>query len=283
MKFESLSDSAIDYTPCRYGSSRLFFRGPKRDLNEPYVAFMGGTDVYGRYMKTPVSDLVERATGMTCVNFGVPNASIDAFFRDGVAMGLGRRAEVTFFHITGAHNLSNRFYQVHPRRNDRFLQASSVLRALYDDVDFTEFAFTRHLLQALYERSAARFDIVVHELQTAWVSRMRSVLDQLNTKVVLVWWSERPLTNDNWDSVDDPFKGDQLFINRGMVDQLSDMASEVVELRPSLRARQNRTLGMQIPMLQISAADEQLSFLAHSEASQALAPVLGRMMQKGSA
>ena len=51
--------------------------------------------------------------------------------------------------VSGAQNLSNRFHAVHPRRNDRFLRASTLLKTIYRDVDFTEFNFTRHLLTTL--------------------------------------------------------------------------------------------------------------------------------------
>jgi hypothetical protein len=60
----------------------------------------------------------------------------------------------------GAQNLSNRLYTVHPRRNDRFLRASGILRTIYRDVDFTEFHFTRHMLDHLRCLSEDRFDIV---------------------------------------------------------------------------------------------------------------------------
>ena len=76
-------------------------------------------------------------------------------------------AQVTVIQILGAHNMSNRFYTVHPRRNDRFLRASPMLRGIYHDVDFTEFNFTRHMLSRLREISEERFALVVEELKTA--------------------------------------------------------------------------------------------------------------------
>ncbi len=35
----------------------------------------------------------------------------------------------------GAQNLSNRFYAVHPRRNDRFLRASTLMKTIFREVD----------------------------------------------------------------------------------------------------------------------------------------------------
>jgi len=44
MKHEILSDPSLSYAPCRYGLSRQFFRGTRRNLDAPYVAFIGGTE-----------------------------------------------------------------------------------------------------------------------------------------------------------------------------------------------------------------------------------------------
>ena len=35
---------------CRYGASRLLFRGPQRDVRGPYCVVLGGTETYGRYV-----------------------------------------------------------------------------------------------------------------------------------------------------------------------------------------------------------------------------------------
>ena len=47
--------------------------------------------------------------------------------RDSPALAVAR---LTVLQVTGAQNMSNRFYSVHPRRNDRFLKASPLLRAM---------------------------------------------------------------------------------------------------------------------------------------------------------
>jgi hypothetical protein len=42
MKHENIEGAGLTYAPCRYGMSRILFRGPKRRLDTPYVAFVGG-------------------------------------------------------------------------------------------------------------------------------------------------------------------------------------------------------------------------------------------------
>ena len=70
MTFPVAAHGALDYFPCRYGRSRVLFRGPKRPLDGPYVAFLGGTETYGRFIETPFPALVEPALGQACINFG---------------------------------------------------------------------------------------------------------------------------------------------------------------------------------------------------------------------
>lgn len=42
MTYDALGAGALDYLPCRYGTSKLLFRGPRRPLKDPYLVFMGG-------------------------------------------------------------------------------------------------------------------------------------------------------------------------------------------------------------------------------------------------
>jgi hypothetical protein len=43
MTYDALGAGALEYLPCRYGTSKLLFRGPRRSLNKPYLVFLGGT------------------------------------------------------------------------------------------------------------------------------------------------------------------------------------------------------------------------------------------------
>lgn len=183
-------DGALDYFPCRYGNSRLLFRGPRRDLDAPYAAILGGTEVYGKFVPRPFPDLLEERLGRPVVNLGCVNAGLDAFLNDADTLQVARGADWAVIQALGAQNLTNRFYTVHPRRNDRFVAASAELRALYRDVDFTEFTFTRHLLAVLQARSPARFAAIAAELQATWRDRMTRLLSRLPGRRFLLWLGE---------------------------------------------------------------------------------------------
>ena len=77
MSFHHSVQRSLDYDPVRYGTSRISFRGPKKDLGGRYVAFLGGSETYGKFLQEPFPDLVEQALDLTCVNLGYMNAGID--------------------------------------------------------------------------------------------------------------------------------------------------------------------------------------------------------------
>ena len=280
MKHQAIDGGGLHYAPCRYGMSRIFFRGPKRRLDSPYIAFIGGTEVFGKFIDKPIPALVEKDMGLTCVNLGCVNGGVDAFVNDPTIMATCHDADVTVVQVMGANYLSNRFYSVHPRRNDRFLRASTVMQAIYSDVDFADFTFTRHMLTTLYARSPDRFDIVVSELREAWVARMRNMLNQIGPRSVLLWFSREPLSDVAWDARPAKLGADPLFITASMIDQLRPQVMDVVEAQPSDIALSMGTKGMYYSPVQAKAASEMLGIGCHQEAAAKLAPVLKNILQK---
>lgn len=274
MKQEPIDFGELSYSPCKYGASRMLFRGPKRRLDRPYMAFIGGTETYGKFIQKPFPTLVEKAMRQTCVNFGCVNGGIDVFVNDPTIMEICNEADMTVVQVMGAQNLSNRFYSVHPRRNDRFLQASTVLQAIFDDVDFSEFSFTRHMLSALHSRSLDRFNTVVEELRAAWLARMTKLLRQIGPRAILLWFSEEEMNNEDWFERESQLQADPLFITAEMIDQLRPLVLDVVEANPSAQSLAEGTGGMHFPASQEAAASEMLSAASHVDASAALIPVI---------
>lgn len=226
------SGAGDDYLTCRYGSSRLTFRGPPQPLDGRHIAFVGGSETIAKNIVLPYPMIVEHELNEVCINFGQGSASVEAFMHDPLVGNACRDAMVTVVSLTGAANLSNRLYSVHPRRNDRFLRPSNLLRAMYPDVDFTDICFTRHLLTRLHEVSADRFSAVREELQTAWLARMRTFVDRVGPNIVLLWFAPHlPLNGDEQHSLH-PREPDPLFVTRRMVDALRPLARELVIAPP---------------------------------------------------
>jgi hypothetical protein len=248
------------------------FRGPRKRLDQPYLAFVGGTETYGKFIEKPYPTLVEKTMRQPCVNFGCVNGGIDAFVSDSTVMDICYGADLTVVQIMGANLLSNRFFSVHPRRNDRFLGASTVLKAIYHDVDFSDFAFTRHMLGALHNKSLERFETVVSELREAWMARMRSMLEQIGQNVVLFWFSEYAPSNDHWSELPNQLQFDPLFITQEMLDGLRPLVKDIVVAEMSREALKRGTSGMTYPISQQRAAQGMLGVDCHKEAASALIP-----------
>lgn len=271
MTYDALGAGPLDYLPCRYGTSKLLFRGPRRNLdNKPYIAFVGGTETYGKYIEKPFPALIEEEIGLPSVNFGYPNAGVDAFTHDPFVVGAAAEAKVSVVQVMGAANMTNRFYSVHPRRNDRFTGASTLLKTIYREVDFAEFHFNRHLLGELARVSPQRFDAVRTELQQAWLGRMRAMLGQMKGKTILLWFGAQA-PNDGVNPDDPHCLGpDPLFITQEMMDELAGHATDVVTATASPMARADGTDGMVYDDLEEMAAAEMLGPRAHVEASEKL-------------
>ncbi|WP_227270930.1 DUF6473 family protein [Roseobacter weihaiensis] len=274
MAYDVLGAKALNYAPCRYGNSRILFRGPQRRLDAPYVAFIGGTETYGKFIKAPFPDLVESDLGVNCINFGVSNAGVDVFLNDGFITEAANGAEATVLQVVGAHNLSNRFYSVHPRRNDRFLTASPLLKSIYPEVDFAEFHFNRHMLCALYDASTERFGIIAKELQAAWSARMKLLLRRICGHVILLWFADHPPSEADVRYDNPTGSSEPLFVTRAMLDDLAVRVSGYVEVTASEEALAAGTHGMVFDELETPAAGKLMGPRAHGETALHLGKTL---------
>ena len=169
----------------RYGESRLTFRGPPVDPDAPHIAVLGSDEVAGRYVPTPMTVHMAEALGVPVANLGVHSGGIDAILGDEGVLDTLARATAAAVQAMPAHMMSNRLYTVHPRRNDRIVAASSRMRALWPEIDFTDYSFVRHMLGALHAQDPVRFAAVAEELATAWTARMAKLVAALPERRVL--------------------------------------------------------------------------------------------------
>lgn len=268
MTVSSTQGRAIDYAPCRYNGSRLWFRGPKRSLRTPYISCLGGCDVYGRYLDTPFPDMLQAETDRTVVSLAVEHAGLDAYLNDPGALATAAQAQTVLVHVTGSQNTSNRFYTVHPRRNDRFLKASSALRSLYPEMDFTEVHFTGHLLHRLQSISEARFEQIVEEIRRAWGARMRHLISQMDGDVILFWFAPAPMAEP-----DRPAWVSERFLDKATVTLLVPYVSTIIECVP--KDWRDGASAMQVPPMDVNRAEG----LPGPGAHRMLADVLGDIIK----
>ncbi len=274
MAYEDPGDGALDYLPCRYGHSKLLFRGPRRRLEGAYCAVLGGSETYGKYVETPYSALLEDRLATPVVNFGYMNAGADVFLNEPVIITACCDARVTVIQLLGAHNMSNRFYAVHPRRNDRFLRSSALMKSIFREVDFTEFHFTRHMLLSLKRRVPEKFAVLEGELKAAWVARMRQLLQKISGRTVLLWLDDHHANGRTRDELGP----EPLLLDAAMVDEIRSFATEVLHITPSSEARAAGTEGMHFAPLDAPIAVEMPGPRIHAEVAAALEPVLRRYL-----
>ena len=273
MAFEYSGDGALDYFPCRYGKSKMLFRGPCRALEGGYVAAFGGTETYGKFVASPWPALLEDRLDMPVVNFGYMNAGTDVFVNEPEIVEAARAARLNVVQLMGAQNMSNRFYAVHPRRNDRFLRASSLMRSIFRGVDFTEFNFTRHMLTVLKSREPEKYEALVAELRLAWGLRMRALLTSLEGPRILLWLGEYHPAEYH-----DPLGDKPLLVSEAMVEALRPFADDIVRVDPSIMARSGGTSGMHYAPMEEPAARMLPGPMVHAEIAEALEPVVRRLI-----
>lgn len=275
MAFAFQGASALDYSVCRYGNSKVQFRGPRCDFSGPYVACLGGTETFGKFVPDPYPALVQGRLGIPMANLGCVNAGIDVFLNEPAIADVAAGARVTVLQILGAQNLSNRYYTVHPRRNDRFVHAAPGLKALYRDIDFTEFHFTRHLLGALHRKSPERFEIVAEELRMAWISRMKLLLARLSSQTLLLWVANHAPPNRT-DALS--LQHDPLLVDTEMLAAIRPHVTDYLQIIGSPMAQLNGLRGMAFAEFDRPAAAEVLGPAVHHEVAHAMAPVLRAMI-----
>lgn len=276
MAYAFPGEGALDYFPCNYGTSKLTFRGPRRSLDRPYIAFLGGSETYGKYVPDPFPDLVEDQVGFAAINLGCVNAGPDVYLAEPEVLRIAHGAEAVVLQVMGAANLSNRFYAVHPRRNDRFIAASPELRALYREVDFTEFNFTRHMLTSLEAVSKERFEQVAGELRQVWVERMAELLNVLPRRTVLLWMADQaPQPRASRRGL----KQDPVLVDEAMMAELAPGARAYVEAVASPKAKQTSLEGMAFAALEALAAAALPGPSVHRDVADKLVVALEGMLR----
>lgn len=190
MTYDVLGLRALDYLPCGYGGSRLQFRGPARAVEGRFVCFLGGAATFGRFIERPFPLLTEHLNGVPSLNLGQPTLGVDMLLRDPFIPQAMQRAAVSVLEVPDAINLSNTFYRVHPRRNDRFLGPSQRLCQLYPEIDFARFHFTRHLAEHLRHFDRDRFKLLRKSLQRCWTRKMGQLIARAERPVVLLWLAQ---------------------------------------------------------------------------------------------
>lgn len=171
----------------RFGRSKQIFRGPRPNLKKPYIAFIGGSEPFGKFVSVPFPKLTQAIVKTKCVNWGTPGAGPGFFLKDPVILEACSNAEICVVQVMDAVPLSNRMYSVFPRRNLRLRGVSQTLKSLFPDVDFDGFKYVPAMIRKLQSVDPMAYNIVLTEQQSAWVARMLELLEDIETPIILLW------------------------------------------------------------------------------------------------
>jgi hypothetical protein len=267
MSFETRAPLAPDHPTVSYPGSALRFRAPAGDPTRTHVLCLGGTETFGRFVQHPYPATLADRIAAPVINMGVAGGGLDVVLNDPAIAEARRTASAIVLQVQGAQTLGNRLYTVHPRRNDRFVRASGLLRTIYRDVDFTEFHFNRHMLDHLLSLSPDRFDIVRNELRVAWMGRMTRMLSEALVPVHLLWLSCRAPTGP------EPahrLGKEPLFVTSDMLETVAERAASLTVIAaPNPDPPRAKGLTTEAAAARLLPAAE-----AHERAADALAKVL---------
>lgn len=243
----------------RFGRSNQIYRGPKPSLKQPYIAFIGGSEPFGKFVSVPFPKLVQRSIKQTCVNWGTPGAGPGFFLKDPVLLEACANSAVCVIQVMDAAPLSNRMYSVFPRRNMRLRGVSEALKSLYPTIDFDGFRYVNAMLRKLRETDGEAYEVVVAEQRAAWLARMLELLEDIETQKVLLWLMPKNAENS--------------LVNEEMIDVVAKRADRVIRV-PIPEKRRADLFG--------SAAKDSgwMTRSVHAQVAETLAPELIEMLSE---
>ena len=265
MSYDVTGHIGLNYNLCTFEGSRLRFRGPKPDLSNGYVAFLGASETFGKFVQHPYPTLLNKQLPVQAVNLGLINGGADAYLADPAVLTIARNADLRVLLVFGALNQSNHYFKVHPRRNDRFIGACETLIRLFPEVDFTEFHYTKAMLAALHQRSFVRCEMVCKELQNVWLRRMNALLDAISDDTILLWFAASKPSHNAYRDMFDP-----LLVDAKMIEKIRMRTRCYVEIVPGPRAREGDRSELLDVMVDPAAVDQIMGPNAHGQLAQAL-------------
>ena len=269
MSYAPLWDGGPDYQPCHYGTTKPVFRGPEREIPSNGIVALGSTETFGKFIEFPWPERLEGGCGKPVINLGCVNSSVDLYLGAPHLLDQARKADAVIVQISGAACLTNKYFAVHPLRNDRFLSASSTLAAIYRNVDFSEFHFIRHMLSTLAQEDPRRFATIVAELQRCWVVRMRHMLRRLDRPVLGLWLAD---TAPPVELPEGSLGPDPLFVTAAMLDDVRSGFSDIIEVTPGAASRSPDGRGRMFNQMDRHAAAHVYPSDVHQQVADAVLP-----------
>lgn len=263
MSYHSINADRPAEANCSYGTSKLLFRGPQRALNSSYVACLGGEETFGRFVDAPYPTILEHRLDRRCINLGSLFCGVEALTQDAGLLDIVNDSDICVLQMPCVLGQSNRFYRVHPRRNDRFVAPTPDLVALYSEEDFTDIHFVRHLLTRLKARSDARIEIVEQELRLQWIEKLSIFLGKVRPPVVLLH-----LEVEDYAQVSSSY--DPIKLDASMIEALKTQCAASISLRVQVSGASDELEDMLFGTLQQPVAEHMIGPATHRKIAEIL-------------
>ncbi len=229
------------------------------------MACVGGNETFGRFVERPFPAILEGKLDRRCLNLGSLSCGVDALCGDAGLQSVLNNADLCVLQAPDVLGQSNRFYRVHPRRNDRFLAPTEDLVSLYPEVDFADVHFVHHLATLLQGQQDARFEAVAEELRKCWVARLSDLLESLKTPVILL--NLRVLRQSGGS---EPAQDSEVPVSDEMLDALRPLCLEIVEIFASVSGQSDELEDMLFGTMQQPMAEHMIGPAAHRSIAEVL-------------
>lgn len=281
MAEHQIDDPLFDYKLYRFGRSRQLFRGPQPDLRGRFLSFIGSSSTFGRFNDDPFPDLIGDDLDIKVLNLGTDGAGPGFFLGDPEVLRVASDSNVCVVQVMCPIALSNRMFTVRPRRNMRIHAVSDLLIGIYPEVEFDRFSFVHAMLKHLQALDENRFKLLINEMKNAWIGRMQTLLTTIETKTILMWFSQRSPDDHGAEA-----GGPELyphFVDRAMLDAVRPTADGYVECTTRAGMPQDLRIDGKTVLFRPSGEpiDENREFPSpemHHDAADALTPEIERLL-----
>ena len=155
-------------------------RGPLPNLNEPYVAFVGGAQTFARFVAEPFANLVAKHLGLGCLNLGLGGAG-PRWPADARVLPILQRAKLVVVQCFAGRSASNSLFDNGStgRNSGRYLFTGDCL------------TYEQFLDEVMARQDLSLLQRVVRETRDDYACSMRHLGHCLSVPTVLLWLGRR--------------------------------------------------------------------------------------------
>lgn len=195
------------------------FRGPVPDLDKPYFVCVGAAQMFGRFCRDPIPQLLSEAIGLPVLNLGI-SGSGPSMFLEPSFLDVINGAQFAVIQVMSGRSESNSEFDSSESGGARGIRRSDGRKMLFDEF----------LADKLAQSSRDEVIRVVEETRRNWVTHYRELLSAIHVPTVLHWFSTiTPRRSDDYASWWKLLGAVPQLVNRQMVDQIIPFADTYVQ------------------------------------------------------